>query len=943
MAAMAAMAGDTCSNGFRPRSARFPTIGDMDITFGWGLDGAAWEKPGDRPGTRATLGHATAGPAGLAGILRTRLGLTAPEAERPLRIGAYRDALAGSGRAWCGGSFDLDPWAVAKKMMAWRDELVTAGWDGSPVPGASPRLADLADAEALFDAPGAADSLRDVAAMLRRLATDGTEWPLGIDRLTVLGSAEALPAPWPGIIRDIESLGVTVTEEGAPAALERLRVITAATEWEAAETAARILSTAPGTALVATHHTEILDQELARRGMPRHGALEASDQRATAQVLPLFLAAISGPIDVHAIAAFLDMGLTTTDSESGAVTKLGVVPAAIRRPLLGALTAQPGVGGPAWMAALEEIRADVAEDEAAGETNRAARNAEIIATLDACFRASRIEFADGTCATDAIIEPLEWLARRVQKLGAQFGAPELLIAARSVYTAIEVLGHGPVVGERELQQILEDCGAAQTSPLAGAEAAEHSRLPSPALLRSPGPVLWWGAIDDGRVHRRIWTPEEVRVLADAGIDVPDPGELARLRSTAELAGLRRAGDVIAIVPDVIDGVATARHPVLAFAAHDVAGPDGKIEQRPARELVVDGTWKYGDAFLPLRVPEPHVPDADGIKAAAEVRAVPPGTHLLPERLSYSQMEKLLIHRLEWLLSHPLRIREGWVTDIPRGNRMIGTFLHAIIEKIVEEDLDGCARETVRACFDELLPHYASELDLPGTARLRQQVETEALENITELFGTLRRGGMIVTGAEAPIERALTLNLRDPGDSGATHAHEVTMGGFRDLDAETSDGRTVVIDMKYSVSRTRYRDLIDEGRSLQLATYAWSVAGDLPLSSIVTAYFELKYGRFDSTAPELGEIAGAEAPIAPDTLWQRAVASVEQALSEIMFSGVVRDEGNALINATDRKPSPLKKATAKAVQDADNADRYLPVDTAKYVDYGIITGVEADLT
>lgn len=920
----------------------------MDITFGWGLDGAGWEQPGDRLGTRATLGHATVGPAGLTGTLRTRLGLTAPEAEHPLRIGAYRDALAQTSRQWCGASFDVDPWAVAKKMLAWRDELVAAGWDGTEVPGGSPRLADLAEAEALFDAPGAADSVREVAAMLRGLVADGVEWPPGIDRLTVLGSTEALPAPWPGIIADLAALGVTVAEEDTPAALQHLRVITAATEWEAAETAARILSTAPGTALVATHHTDVLDQELARRGLPRLGASEASDQRATAQVLPLFLAAICGPIDVHSIAAFLDMGLTTTDSESGTVTKLGVVPAAIRRPLLGALTAQPGVGGPAWMAALEEIRADIAEDAAAGETERAARNEEIIATLDACFRTSRIEFAGGTCPTGAIIGPLEWLARRVQKLGAQFAAPELLVAARSVSTAIEVLGRASDVGERELQRIVEDCGTPQTSPLAGAEASEHPRLPSPALLRTRGPVLWWGAIDDGRVHRRIWTPAEVRALAEAGIAVPDPGKLAKLRSTAELAGLRRAGDVIAIVPESVDGIATARHPVLAFATHDVTEAGTKIEEieQAARELVVDGTWNYGDAFLPLQVPEPHVPDAEAVKSAAEVRTVPAGTHLLPERLSYSQIEKLLIHRLEWLLSHPLRIREGWVTDIPTGNRMIGTFLHAIVETIVEENLDGCSRETVRACFDRLLPHYASELDLPGNARLRQQVESEAVDNITELFGTLRRGGMTVTAAEAPIERALTLNLRDPdrpGESGAAHAHEVTMGGFRDLDAETSDGRTVVIDMKYSVSRTKYRDLISDGRSLQLATYAWSVADDLPLDGIVTAYFELKYGRFDSTSPEFGDGTEGRSALSPDVLWQRAVASVEKALSEIMFSGVVRDEGNALINAADGESRELEKSSAKAAEAADAQNLYLPVDTAKYVDYGIITGVEADLS
>ena len=125
---------------------------------------------------------------------------------------------------------------------------------------------------------------------------------------------------------------------------------------------------------------------------------------------------------------------------------------------------------------------------------------------------------------------------------------------------------------------------------------------------------------DGTITAR----DTIGALAEAGITVPDPGELARLRSTAELVGLRRAGTVIAIVPDSIDGTATARHPVLAFATHDVTEAGAKIEEveKTAHELVVDGTWKYGDAFLPLQVPEPHVPDAEAVKSAAEVRTVP---------------------------------------------------------------------------------------------------------------------------------------------------------------------------------------------------------------------------------------------------------------------------------------------------------------------------------
>ena len=485
-------------------------------------------------------------------------------------------------------------------------------------------------------------------------------------------------------------------------------MITAATEWEAAE--ARRESWRPRPAPpVATHHTEVLDRSRPAGHGPAR-ALEASDQRATAQVLPLFLDAICGPIDVHAIAAFLDMGLTTSDTRTGTVTDLGVVPPSSAADCSGHSPRNPASaarrGSGRWRTSAPTSRpgptSPWTKSRRAPPTVR--RHTSCWTRSTSYLRTSRIGFVDGVCDTAAIIEPLDWLAKRLRNMGAVFEAPELLVAGRSVTTAIEVLGRQATVSERELQRILEDCGSAQPSPLAGAEAAEGSRVPSPALIRNPGPVVWWGAVDDGRTRRRIWTPEEVRTLAGAGVDVPDPGNLARLTSTAELAGLCRATTWRR--PAVLDGAATTRHPALSFAAHGSPGYDEDESEFTARRLVVDGTWNFGGADLPLSVPEPFVPDADALAANASRREVPPGTHLLPDRLSYSQMEKLLVHRLEWLLAYPLRIRQGWVTDIPTGNRMIGTFLHAIIEKIVEERLDGA---TSRPC--DLLRRRCSPLRL----------------------------------------------------------------------------------------------------------------------------------------------------------------------------------------------------------------------------------------
>lgn len=942
----------------------------MKITFGWGLDGAAWGRPGGGDGGgdgKASAGHVTTGPAGMLAILRTRFGLGAPETPRAIRIDAYARALESTPRSWCHASFGVDPWAVASRMLRWRDELVAAGWDGSVVEGSSPRLLDMAAAEAVFrgfpEYAGDADALNSVGEVLRGCVADAVPWPTGIESIRVIGEPDLLPAPWPGILRDLGSLGVAISVEPEPRPLGSLRVITADTEWAAAAVAARILATQPGFAVTGEHHTEILDQELARRGLPRLGALNASDQRASAQVLPLFLDAITAPIDIHAVAAFLDLRLPVIDGADGSLRDVGLVPATVRRGLLDALTREPGIGGDAWNRAITALTGsvDAAADGVAGGVADTGGDGvadgmadavsgatmEVAAALHSFFAEHPISFVDEHCDASDVIEPLSWLATRLRSLMGTGPSRALPATAASVELALSILGRRDRVSQGELRRIVADCVEPDASPLAGREAGPRPFTASPALIRTFGrPVLWWAPIDSGRSHRRIWTPGEVSALGAAGIHVPDPATTAAADARARLNGLRLAGDVVAVVPQSIDGALVGVDATLEFAAHEC----GDVVEYAPENLIDEGHWSFDERALDISRPAEWVPDAEKVAELARGRTVPAGTHLLPERLSFTQIEKLLAHRLEWLLQYPLRISDGWVRSIPTGNQMIGSFLHKIIETIVREGTAGDDLDVARR-FDEMLPRFASELALPGNGRLRQQIRANAMDVISSLFRTLSDERIEVLAAEAPFDRELDLNLTALDEDGVTtEKRTVRIRGSRDLDARDAAGNPVVIDMKYSGSKTKFRELIENGRSLQLATYAWSVAEErgIPASAVATAYFELKFGVFDSVDPRLGGIkptvAGA---MLGEDLWDRAVLSIEEALSTIRFGGLVTDEGNRiLINAQTGPKSVetnIRNGMKLAGDAADFAGRFLPVENAKYTDYGIITGYEADLS
>src|SRR5699024_535831 len=126
-------------------------------------------------------------------------------------------------------------------------------------------------------------------------------------------------------------------------------------EWTAADVAARYLTAGPrdGVHLLATTDTAVLDTALHRRGLPAVGAVESSTDRASHQVLGLYLDVAIAPVDVHQLAALLALRGLPARGPGG--DPVGLVPAPVRRALLRALAREPGVGGPAWREALARL------------------------------------------------------------------------------------------------------------------------------------------------------------------------------------------------------------------------------------------------------------------------------------------------------------------------------------------------------------------------------------------------------------------------------------------------------------------------------------------------------------------------------------------------------------------------------------------------------------
>lgn len=918
----------------------------MHITFGWGCDPAPWTGTA----TPATLGTVVAGPVGLTDILATRFALTRPGADRPQRIAAYRAALlrvvaelpAG---AWPAESTAKDPWTVARELLTWRDELVAAGWAGADhdSTGAHSRASSGADdtpgrldvlsrIEALLPqqpgwSPGPTDVLRELDRTVTALGDLGTAWPTGITGIDVDHVLTDLPPVWQRILTGLAGLGVTVTELPAPAPAGMLEIRTADTIWDAAPATARRLADlsavgVPHTVL-AGGSTELLDRELVRiggvpLGVRTGGAAPLSD------VLGIFLRAATVPHDISALIDLLNVRLPAGDG-----TPRPLLPFRLHTALVRALNDQPGVGGPEWVRAVATALAGT-ED---------ADRQQSIRDFDRLIRQEPL-VDDGTgYPAAAVTDHLDWLHAQLKT--AARGDVTTLVAdqVRQVTDLIATVGQR--LSARELHQIIAEVTG--TGGLrADAVATPHRTVVTdPAALGTGDtPVLWWLPVDGTAVARDRMRPDEADWLRSAGVELPDREAVARLTLDSQLRALRRSRQVTVVRPRLVDGAEISEHPALTFLRAD-AGESG-VDDRPAE----------------LTTKQRKVPETVTLTAPDPVyREFTPNPDLLPTTVSFSQWEKILIHPLEWLLGYRLGVRPGGLADVPTGNRMIGTWLHAAVEHLVDSrcaeagEAEDAAPVTVRTTagevrqvLTELLPWYASELELPGRQRERNRVLDLAVQSITGLFDALARADIRILDVESEIAPETT---RVTGSRGAGD-EELALRGFRDMDIVLADGTPGVIDLKYTAKPEKYRDKITDGAALQLAVYAASVTGGgraRKLADIPVAYFSLRtdelYTASDGFRRSTGEIltvapnkhAAETGSTDPGDLWDRAVHQLNHVLDELR-AGRVTDLGNLLKN--EMTPDA---GTREALIQARTAG-FLP-ETALFTNFPLITGVKGD--
>ncbi|HQP88671.1 MAG TPA: PD-(D/E)XK nuclease family protein [Thermoanaerobaculia bacterium] len=771
----------------------------MKIVFDPDFDGGAW--PGPLEGRTASAGEAWVGEAGLLGLLETSLGLAGPPIPSSRRVAALVPAVRSSEGFWS-ASASIDPLAVSRRLLGWRDFLFFQGWRGEEIPGA-PRLTALA--AVTHDAlPGSVDRLLAVESALAVHSAEVAElsflaepysfptaWRRLFDALARQGTRTAAmplaPAPASGDLSAARGSGFVPTGDGS------LQLVHPVGPLEAAESVAAWLAaqdSLDGTVVISPE--PVLDAALRRHGLPTTGAAATVADDALLPVVPLTLALGLDPADPQQA---LDLLLLP----------IGPVPKSVAGALADALHDQPAVGSPKWTAALERAL-DHIEDES--------RRKALSDRLEQLFRPGAFRDPDSYPAEEArrrlaVLE--RWLRGRIERDDDPAPFERALSFCLDTADILDRSGLTELT-KSQLERVVAEASAALPASAPFPREAGLGVVGLPGGIGGPARrIVWWNfqRADTSGSGSFPATPAERAALAAVGIEIEASGVESVRRALRWRRPLLYAGESLVLVAPHRDAAGDELHPHSLWdeiTASLAPGARPGLLERPAPF----GPRTPVSSVRALRpIPEPRV-DWNG-------PAVP-----LREVESPSSLEKLIGCSLLHALTYAGGLWPGRSGTLPDGALLLGSVCHSILERVLARagfTPDEAAEEAERL-FDTTGPFLGASLFLPGAERDRAVARRAVRDAARHLVGLAARLGV----SKVEVERA----LEAPWPGG-------TVRGRADLVLTSPSG---VVDLKWS--KGIRRDLLRNGGALQLAAYARLLAHEDGLRDLPpVAYYILR--------------------------------------------------------------------------------------------------------
>ncbi len=466
------------------------------------------------------------------------------------------------------------------------------------------------------------------------------------------------------------------------------------------------------------------------------------------------------------------------------------------------------------------------------------------------------------------------------------------------------------LGEGQISRLLELCDDMAPRASAVPEAGGPIFVTTPAGIEAGCTRIVWLGLGPASSARCRWTRDDLARLAQAGLEVDDGTRRVAAGVAADRRGLSQVEESLLAV-DVIGGDGAPPHPLWQEVV-------SKLE--PLEPSFIEATSETPDhgEGEPWTTPLVEVTLSAPIPSPAEW-IVPAGLLRERETVSASELEIRVGCPLAWVFRYNAYLRYGTLQPLPSELLIKGNFLHQIMAEVFSEKVPPSPDEAAsraKALFDERVALDAVPLSIESKALTRVQVRDQITGAARLLAEILARGDYQVEGMEFRPEGLLL-------------GRKIT--GAIDCLVQRSDGSEAVIDFKYG-SRTKYREMIEEGSSLQLAGYAAmrrQETGSWP----AIAYLMLNYGFM--VTPCGGAVAGALSPEIKDG---KGAESVWGVVSEVLERGDGwLDTGHIPVRPL-QEPGHRTKNTGIFIEDPSKDKKRESLRPCSYCDFKPLCGV-----
>jgi ATP-dependent helicase/nuclease subunit B len=817
------------------------------------------------------LNEVHGGPEALLGWIETQLGLLTEPVLISSRITEYAAALDCVSDGVFLRSLATDRWATAAELLSRRDELRLAGWDERDSALLPPLVRDLARAAGartlvyLDEASRLENVLKGIEAgqtlpAHRCILLDPPdlwprEWQKVFQHLAIGESAET-----PGRAARGSSLqkaqSIALGQERQAVKLDdTLRCLATRSETAACEFIAAALSRNVEQLSETTVYCEDdalalrLDACLDRAGLPTMGAASQSVAHPILQVLPLSLSLCWEPVAPQVLLDFLALPVSP-------------IPRTAAAKLARALAEQPGIGSSEWVAAVDSLCSSANDPQG-----------KLRARLDSWLAPNR-QPRGSSLPTQLVRQRCnlvaQWASGRATKMEESPNDEHLLVEALKVAAGqASLLGalaesQGPSLSEPQLNRLLEEVLSSGVRVLPFKEAWRGPvRVRSLAEISSTCRRLIWLGVGSGEGFACRWLKSELDELKRVGIDLDDGSRALSAIRSAEARGLAR-------VQDSLLAVFLPRDSELRWHPLWLAIRNELPEEEREHPLVLEELLAHDahEPIAPFAFETTEVPRLSVPKRGPLWNVPVAFLHDRPT-VSASELYDRLACPLKWVLNYQARLKSSPIARLPSDFQLKGNFCHSVLERVFGGGgpLPSIKEALVRVAdvFDERLPLDAAPLAQPDQVSERGRLRASLLNATRTLLSALQAGGYRIVGIEVEV---------------SGQAFGKPLNGWIDCLAAREDGREAVIDFKYA-GREKYRDLLESGRAVQLATYAHSRSQEGGTNGTYPAVAYLVLSDAQMFSPTGSQVLGSSRQSlvsGPDiqSVWQCFAQAVQEA-------------------------------------------------------------------